>query len=621
MNIKEFCKFYKLGEVKNIEKITGGLMHKMYKVKTDKETYAIKILNPEVMKRKDALNNFTISEEISNLASSIGIPVSSALKINDTFIPKYKDYYYMVFIFIEGRTLKDEEITINHCKKIGQILASIHSLDYKKINLEENIREDNFSVNWIKYTKNENFNEMSYKDLYLKKYPRYYSLLKRSVERFNESNKKQTICHRDMDPKNVMWVNNEPIIIDWESASMSNPNRELIEYALSWSGFLSNNFDEKKFAIVVKEYSKKRKLEEDSFATICGNLVGRLGWLDYNLQRSLGIKSNDLEEMKLAENEVIKTIDEIDRYLELIGTMYKIMSNIANPIKEESSFIENIINNNELLKGQSYEKINSGFTNTIYQVGKYIIRICTDKENEVRFKNEIDFYTLHQSNFTPKLYLGDTSKNIIPYFYEIIEKIDGYTLYEIWYKLNDDEREKIIKDIIKILKEFHSIKVKPNDFKSYIQELIIKSIKESNIKIDSIDKLISKCDIYFKENKYSLIHNDLHFDNFIYNQDTLKLIDFERCIIAPIDYDFKIFNRYNKEPWKWASFKTDMLTNETDYQNLMDLFIYNYSELESIPYLKERLNIYLIIDYIKEYKHTRDNNLLNKITKMIEELI
>lgn len=219
------------------------------------------------------------------------------------------------------------------------------------------------------------------------------------------------------------------------------------------------------------------------------------------------------------------------------------------------------------------------------------------------------------------LYLGDTSKNIIPYFYEIIEKIDGYTLYEIWYKLNDDEREKIIKDIIKILKEFHSIKVKPNDFKSYIQELIIKSIKESNIKIDSIDKLISKCDIYFKENKYSLIHNDLHFDNFIYNQDTLKLIDFERCIIAPIDYDFKIFNRYNKEPWKWASFKTDMLTNETDYQNLMDLFISNYSELESIPYLKERLNIYLIIDYIKEYKHTRDDNLLNKITKMIEELI
>jgi len=64
-----------------------------------------------------------------------------------------------------------------------------------------------------------------------------------------------------------------------------------------------------------------------------------------------------------------------------------------------------------------------------------------------------------------------------------------------------------------------------------------------------------------------------------------------------------------------------MLTNETDYQNLMDLFISNYSELESIPYLKERLNIYLIIDYIKEYKHTRDDNLLNKITKMIEELI
>ena len=43
MNIELFCKENNLGRVLNISKITGGLLHRMYKVETDKEIYAIKI--------------------------------------------------------------------------------------------------------------------------------------------------------------------------------------------------------------------------------------------------------------------------------------------------------------------------------------------------------------------------------------------------------------------------------------------------------------------------------------------------------------------------------------------------------------------------------------------------
>lgn len=35
-----------------------------------------------------------------------------------------------------------------------------------------------------------------------------------------------------------------------------------------------------------------------------------------------------------------------------------------------------------------------------------------------------------------------------------------------------------------------------------------------------------------------LVNRDLHFDNFIYNDDKLKLIYFERNMISAIDYDF-----------------------------------------------------------------------------------
>ena len=73
IKIENFCKEKNLGKVINITKLTGGLMHKMFKVETDKGVYAVKILNPEVMKRKIAYNNFVVSETISNLAKENGI--------------------------------------------------------------------------------------------------------------------------------------------------------------------------------------------------------------------------------------------------------------------------------------------------------------------------------------------------------------------------------------------------------------------------------------------------------------------------------------------------------------------------------------------------------------------
>ena len=187
MNIEKFCEKYGFGKVINITKITGGLMHKMFKIETDKGAYCVKVLNPKVMPRKEAYGNFVVSEPVSNLAKKNGIPVPSALNIEGNYLTKLDDMYYMVFDYVEGKSLKDDEITVEYCKKIGNVLAHIHSLDYKEIGLEPNVVE--------------------YKRLY-----------------------------------------------DWECAGVANPERELLEDALCWSGFLSNNFSEEKFIAILKEY-------------------------------------------------------------------------------------------------------------------------------------------------------------------------------------------------------------------------------------------------------------------------------------------------------------------------------------------------------------------------------
>jgi len=233
MKIDKFCEYYGLGNVLSTEKILDGKMYKTFKVKTTKGVYAIKVLHEEVIKGENTYHNLIQSEKIANLAKVSGIPSSCALSIRGNVIHKLVDNYYIVFEYIDGKTLNNKEITMNHCRKIGKLLAKIHQLEYSYLGLEENFTEHFQLYPWENYIKNDNFKNMSYRELFLKNYKKYNSLLKRANERYNESNKILTICHHDLNPKNVLWQGENPLIINWESAGLMNPYRELIEVALS----------------------------------------------------------------------------------------------------------------------------------------------------------------------------------------------------------------------------------------------------------------------------------------------------------------------------------------------------------------------------------------------------
>ena len=54
-----------LGEVTaEIKPVSGGLMHRMYKVQTSSGIYAVKCLNPEIMKRPTARENCAVAEAL-----------------------------------------------------------------------------------------------------------------------------------------------------------------------------------------------------------------------------------------------------------------------------------------------------------------------------------------------------------------------------------------------------------------------------------------------------------------------------------------------------------------------------------------------------------------------------
>ena len=64
-----------------------------------------------------------------------------------------------------------------------------------------------------------------------------------------------------------------------------------------------------------------------------------------------------------------------------------------------------------------------------------------------------------------------------------------------------------------------------------------------------------------------------------------------------------------------------MLAVESDYENLMDMFIECYDELRNVKYLNERLTVYEIIDMLKEYCRNKKEDTLNKAKDMCKRLI
>lgn len=274
--------------------------------------------------------------------------------------------------------------------------------------------------------------------------------------------------------------------------------------------------------------------------------------------------------------------------------------------------INKIIQQNKSLFGDNLiiNKINVGFTNTLYSVNdSFIIKICTDLSNEPKFNKEIEFYNANKDNdLIPKLYYANTDKVDIPYYYEILEKINGVSLYDVWHTFSEEQREDIIKQLCEAMKQFHSNKGQSYDWVKRTSDLFISSYNKAkelhlldNEEQELLEIAYSKFSEYLQSDEFVLIHNDLHFDNVFYDNGKIKLIDFERSIYAPRDFELDILYRMIRKPWKFASEENEQYTKLEDYENIMTYIEKFYQKLIHTNNLYQRLAIYDIVYFLKQY--------------------
>lgn len=317
--IEQLCSQYNLGLLISAPKqVSGGLLHTMYRVVTNLGEYAVKVLNPEIMQRREAMQNMVHSEMIADMLK-YRVPLVAAIDFDGEKVIEIEGTFFCVFDWQEGEAIYVPDITAEHCAQIGRILGRIHVADIAIPGVEKST-EGRGAYEWDKLldaAKEQNFEIFS---VFSENLQSIIKWDKAALDSQQEILQEQVISHRDLDPKNVMWQEGNPYVIDWESAGYVNPYQELIEVLNYWIKDAEGGYDKKKFDALIQSYAVRKDIMHVNWkAVLNSGFDGMLGWLEYSMKRALGFtgaKSDDVGSSDREEGmkQVIGTIAELKKF-------------------------------------------------------------------------------------------------------------------------------------------------------------------------------------------------------------------------------------------------------------------------------------------------------------------
>lgn len=293
-------------------RLSGGFLHSMYSLFSQKGAYAVKLLNPYIMQRPSAMENFRRAETLEERLEQNGVSILPALNFGGRKMQRIGDQFFYVFDWFDGGALRSCDVREEHCRTIAEQLARIHAIDRR----ECHFGYEGEIVDWEALAK-----ALSEKN------PDLGALLTRNVEvfqsaqalagpAFEQLEQTAVICHNDMDCKNVLWKDGECRIIDLECLDWGSGAVEVYETALCWSGIEQCDVNPRLFEAFIRAYENAGGVIPSSWKCVHDANCGRLGWLAYNVRRALGVDCS-VEDVVIGENEVRKTVRQLIHYQEI----------------------------------------------------------------------------------------------------------------------------------------------------------------------------------------------------------------------------------------------------------------------------------------------------------------
>lgn len=319
----EICNKFKLGTLDEYIEIIGGLTNKLYKITTKSNEYAIKILNPDnLINNPNLINKIEKSEKIASIAVLNGINAINAYQFNNNYIQEINGNYILIYKWCNGNILKTQELTLEHVKLMARELAKLHSIkvkeEYKAIKYNK--------IDYYKYYELLKDNEEDWSLLFREKINDLIKLYDKVYNNYLKLSNQLSYVHKDFNRKNVLWENNIPYIIDWETATIDNPSIDFFNSA--W--FLTNDVQIDKYEIFINEYFSIMNLDDDINYSSYAAIIEECNWLEFSLKRALSIITNNIDEIELGKNSIKSSLTEILNYYEKIPLMTTLIKKYRN---------------------------------------------------------------------------------------------------------------------------------------------------------------------------------------------------------------------------------------------------------------------------------------------------
>jgi len=307
------CTLFRLGEpLDEPQAVHGGMLHRLWRLHTTQGIFAVKQLNPVITRKAGIRDEYRLTERIAEAMATSGVPAAVALKGEGDggTVQEIGAATFMVYNWIEGETLSTKAVDPERTRLIGTLLARMHSLPQHFPELVSPDWESFSEDEWDMLTFQASDRDIPWTPQVRQALPLLIEWSKLDAEANKVLRRTFVVSHRDLDQKNVLWRDAlSPVVVDWEAAGLTNPTMDVVGAALSWSGQNVQPPREESFHALLEGYvTAGGTIRDPGIIAIHGVIGNWLGWLLFNMHRSLGESVNSEEERLLGVRETTRTL-------------------------------------------------------------------------------------------------------------------------------------------------------------------------------------------------------------------------------------------------------------------------------------------------------------------------
>lgn len=277
----ELFKQLKLPVVTNIEKVNSS-QNSVFKVTTLDNIYLVKEYSLDAIKTEKDLELRNNQINISKILNNSGIPTIIPIEFDNEYFVLYNSRYYLIYNYLDYKTLTQDELSIFHIKTLATTLAELHKTN---LHYELPIQYRQINIDYDKYLdifKNNQEAAELYNILKTNK-----NKIKGLIDDCNNSLEKikEDLCisHNDYKLKNILWHDEQIYLIDFDASALSNPVVSTLESAFALS-IQNKKLNEQYYKIYLKSYIENYGPLKTSFSDALNCAMnGKLQWYEYLL--------------------------------------------------------------------------------------------------------------------------------------------------------------------------------------------------------------------------------------------------------------------------------------------------------------------------------------------------